>query len=80
VIARARELLDIFSRERLRGVDDSSGANIPEAKTALENGRTLFEESAPHPVIEILKSLDVENLTPMQAMIQLQDLQKQARE
>jgi len=80
VIARARELLDIFSRERLRGVDDPSGAQIPDAKSTPENGRTLFEESAPHPIIEILKSLDVENLTPMQAMIQLQDLQKQARE
>ncbi len=83
VIARARELLDIFSREKLRGVEsgDVPPAIAPPMQT---NGDrpSLFDESPaapqPHPVVESLKTLDVDNLTPLEAMLKLQDLRKRA--
>ncbi|HEX8834221.1 MAG TPA: hypothetical protein VF719_08470, partial [Abditibacteriaceae bacterium] len=41
--------------------------------------RTLFDAAPePHPVVELLKSLDIDNLTPMEAMLKLQELRKQA--
>jgi DNA mismatch repair protein MutS len=85
VIARAKELLEIFSRERLRGVETET-SQITAAPIMAEGQhgpvRNLFEEPPgfePHPVVEALKSLDIENLTPMEAMMKLAELQKQAR-
>ncbi len=79
VIARARELLDIFSRERLRGLENTEA--VPPPQIASTNGKaSLFEEAptATHPVVETLKALDVDNLTPMEAIVKLQELRKQA--
>lgn len=86
VIARARELLDIFSRERLRGVDGSAipvpEPPAPQPKRKAGSRPSLFDEQAPaqpHPLIETLKHLDIDNLTPMEAMLRLQEFQKEAR-
>lgn len=79
VIARAHELLGIFSRERLRGVEDGNGdtpAPIPPPAKP-----SLFDPAAPtepHPVVTALRTLDVDNLTPLEAIVKLQDLRKQA--
>jgi DNA mismatch repair protein MutS len=78
VISRAKELLDTFSQERLRGE-----GSTPEASAAppMQNVN-LFDHagSTPeaHPLIEEIKSLDVENLTPLEAIIKLQELKKKA--
>ncbi|MDF2440051.1 MAG: mismatch repair protein MutS, partial [Abditibacteriota bacterium] len=81
VIARAKELLDIFSRERLRGQDDPSGA-IPPAPNTASGAPSLFDGAQStlpaHPVVEVLKTLDVDNLTPLEAIVKLQELRKQA--
>jgi len=86
VIARAGELLDIFSRERLRGVEGSSipvpEPPAPQPKRKAASRSSLFDEQAPadpHPLIEALKVLDIDNLTPMEAMLRLQEFQKEAR-
>ena len=74
VIARAKELLDIFSRERLRGQDVET-----QAITAPSQKPSLFDETvAPNPIVEELKKLDTDNLTPMEAIVKLQDLRKKA--
>jgi DNA mismatch repair protein MutS len=81
VIARARELLDIFSRERLRGVDEVA-TPVALSSSRMNEKPSLFDEvspnAEPHPVVESLKSLDVDNLTPLEAIVKLQELRKQA--
>ena len=77
VIARAKELLETFSQERLKGeVSTPAAAKPPSQKV------NLFEQAAstpePHPIIEELKALDVDNLTPLEAIIKLQELRKRA--
>lgn len=80
VIARAQELLEIFSRERLRGQEADTAA-IPAPRPKAPVGLTLFDEPAePHPVVEALQKIDVDNLTPMEAMWKLAELQKMVRE
>ncbi len=75
VINRARELLETFSQEKLRGQNVETGA-IPLA----QNGN-LFAENAPeNPALDALRNLEIQELTPVQAMIQLEQLQKLARE
>jgi DNA mismatch repair protein MutS len=83
VVTRASELLDIFSRERLRGQDVETAAvsETPQfngRKASTRNGSMSLFESEPHPVVEALKKLDVDNLTPLEAMVKLQELRKQA--
>jgi DNA mismatch repair protein MutS len=80
VIARAQELLDIFSRERLRGQEAQTEA-IPAARSTVDFDRTsLFDEpQKPNPALEELKKIDVDNLTPMEAMWKLAELQKLAQ-
>jgi len=85
VVARAGELLEIFSRERLKGETAPLCANEPSTPPPAHNGAaSLFSEPPstpePHPVIETLKSLDVDNLTPLEAIVQLQALQKRVLE
>jgi DNA mismatch repair protein MutS len=78
VIARAGELLEIFSQERLRGEAASTPLPAPSLQPQVSS---LFDESTPappHPVIEELKSLDVDNLTPLEAIVKLQELRKKA--
>ncbi len=84
VIRRARELLEAFSRERLRGQhvepDQIPGAQgspvLAEPTSPVE--REANGSSAPHPVVEELKGLDVDNLTPLEAIVKLQELRKKA--
>lgn len=75
VIARAKELLDIFSRERLRGQEADVGAIPAPSATAKPS---LFDEAPPHPLVEELKKLDTDNLTPLEAIVKLQELRKKA--
>jgi DNA mismatch repair protein MutS len=74
VIARAKELLDIFSRERLRGQEvETQSITAPAPQKP-----SLFEEATIHPIVEELKKLDTDNLTPLEAIVKLQELRKKA--
>ncbi|BCM90746.1 DNA mismatch repair protein MutS [Abditibacteriota bacterium] len=81
VIQRAKELLDSFSQERLRGQHVET---VPVASAPMANG-SLFDESqngvvaiAPNPVLEALKAIDVDNLTPLEALVKLGEMRKMA--
>ena len=76
VVARAKELLESFSQERLRGQHVEA---VPLASSPMENG-TLFEQTTvvQNPVVEVLKSLDVDNLTPLEALVKLGEMRKMA--
>jgi DNA mismatch repair protein MutS len=80
VIRRSRELLDIFSRERLRGQNVET-AHVPAMQKAANGTAGLFDGASDvpetHPVVESLKNLDVDNLTPLEAIVKLQELRKQ---
>jgi DNA mismatch repair protein MutS len=81
VIARAGELLEIFSQERLRGEVANVERPTPNVQLPTSN---LFDHAEstpapPHPVIEELKALDVDNLTPLEAIVKLQELKKTAQ-
>ena len=87
VIQRARELLEIFSREKLRGIETpentpaSTRANAEREYSYKSPSPSLFEENAPaapHPVLLELAALDTDNLTPMQALLALQKLKREA--
>jgi len=80
VILRANELLELFSRERLQGREQEILATSAPANKA--KMPSLFEEASlpENPVIQILRDLDVENLTPLEAIVKLQELQKVARQ
>ena len=77
VVSRARELLESFSQEKLRGQSpDMAQIEAPRAAT---NG-DLFGEPAPeNPALLELKMLEVSEMTPVQAMIKLEQLQKLAK-
>lgn len=79
VIKRAQELLDVFSQERLRGQNVET-AQIPKARATAQNGNLFAEaeSSGPHPALEALKALDVDNLTPLEALVKLQEVRKMA--
>ncbi len=80
VVQRAKELLESFSQERLRGQHVES---VPLASAPMANGN-LFEAppqnvaAAPNPVLEALKAIDVDNLTPLEALVKLGEMRKMA--
>ena len=80
VIARANELLETFAQERLRGdlaAGEPSAASV-QAPTANLFEHTESSPATPHPILETLRNIDVENLTPLEAIIKLQELKKAA--
>ncbi len=77
VVERAKEVLHSLEREDLgREVGPSQEAA---GKIAPSVQLQLFE-AAPHPVVEELKELDVENMTPVQALQALAELRRKAEE
>ena len=70
VIGRARTLLAELERS-------GSGVNAP-ARAAPVEQLPLFE-SPPHPVIELLRDLNIHHMTPVQALVTLAELADQAR-
>jgi DNA mismatch repair protein MutS len=78
VIKRAKELLDVFSQERLRG-EVANVQNIPAPKANLKTASMFDEEPIPeNPALEELRKLEIQEMTPIQAMIKLEQLQKLA--
>ena len=72
VIHRAQEILAELEREGARG---------PVLRRAEPTARQLaLFSTEPHPVVEALRQLDVNSLTPLEAISKLYELQKQAQE
>jgi len=77
VVERATEVLHSLEREDLgREVGPSQEAA---GRIAPSVQLQLFE-AAPHPVVEELKDLDVENMTPVQALQALAELRRKAED
>jgi len=78
VISRAKEILTGLERGGARAAGDLLGqeTSIPTTKQRLQ--MTLFEAEK-HPVLEELETLDVTALTPIEAMMKLDELQRKTR-
>jgi DNA mismatch repair protein MutS len=75
VIARAKAVLELLESEQL-ATDLAKGGRRPSAKPADQLG--LFA-APPHPVLEKLKALEVDELTPLAALQLLASLKDEAR-
>lgn len=77
VIDRAREILKSFEKGGAGANRDlgSGAASVTQRKQKVQ--LTLFE-AEPHPVIEELQSLDVTSLTPIEALMKLDELKRKA--
>ena len=73
VVRRAREVLGTLEEEH-RVVPGS-----PPAPSDPEQLDLLGHAAIPHPLLERLRELDLDSLTPIQALIRLSELQKEAR-
>ncbi len=82
VIERAREILRVLEGEHLVGAHDDSGggsASRPKAGRATVATDQLGLFAAPHPVVERLASLDVNTITPIDALTILARLVDEAK-
>jgi DNA mismatch repair protein MutS len=79
VIARAREILTSLERGGARAAGDLIGqdATIPTTKQKVQ--LTLFEAER-HPVVDELDELDVTALTPVEAMMKLDELVRKVKQ
>lgn len=77
VIERARELLAHLERQKSDFKTPSFVQDPPPSGKPKQ--KTLFDEP-PHPALVALKGLQVENLTPIEALTKLYELQKLAQE
>jgi DNA mismatch repair protein MutS len=79
VIGRAREILRALERSGARAGMDliSADAQIPTKRQKVQ--MTLFEAEK-HPVVEELEALDVTALTPVEALMKLDALQRRVRQ
>ena len=79
VVQRAKQLLaelegsNKAERQRIRGIMQQGSAADPQIQLS------LFAAQVEHPVIEMLRELRVEELSPIEALTMLYDLQRQAR-
>jgi DNA mismatch repair protein MutS len=86
VIRRATELLAALEgREQPAALPDSAPppaappANTPAAPPAPEPAQLSLFDVAPNPVVEYLKRLNINELTPLEALTRLYELQKLAQ-
>ena len=77
VVERARDILENLQKDSLRGnIRSRFSEKAPEEKQF-----NFFEGGyADHPVVEELKRLDIDNLTPMEAFKKLAEMKKNAQE
>lgn len=79
VVQRAKQLLaelegsNKAERQRIRGIMQQGSVADPQIQLS------LFAAQAEHPVIEMLRELRIEELSPIEALTLLYDLQRQAR-
>jgi DNA mismatch repair protein MutS len=79
VITRAKEVLAELERNGTRAGSDllPKETSIPATRQKLQ--LTLFEAEK-HPVVEELENLDITTLTPIEALMKLDELQRKARQ
>jgi DNA mismatch repair protein MutS len=78
VVTRAREILEALERDELsRGGRPSLTAGSP---TAASGQLGLFHAPSPedHPAVKRLRGIDIDRLTPLEALTLLADLKKEA--
>ena len=75
VLTRARGILRLLEGGHLV----TSGASTTRTPPASDEQLSLTLPSAPHPVLERLRSLDPNAMTPLQAIQQLDELARAAR-
>jgi DNA mismatch repair protein MutS len=76
VVARAAEILRALERDELArgGRPAVSGAAAPDQQQL-----ALFQAPGDHPILERLRQLDVDRLTPLEALTLLAELRREAR-
>jgi DNA mismatch repair protein MutS len=88
VIRRAREVLKLLEEEQLStlghrtaGMDKPNGSVAPDsgARASREMEQLALFAPAPHPVVEQLRSVDVNSMTPLQALSLLATLASDAQ-
>lgn len=79
VIERARELLAHLERQGSDFKKPSFAPDAPPSDGGKPQQKALFD-APPHPVLEALKQFEIENLTPIEALTKLYELQKLARQ
>lgn len=80
VIQRAREILSNLEQNALTPNHQPKLALKKSRKVKDDAGQLDFFSGPEHPIVSDLKSLDVNNLTPMQAMLKLAELKERIRE
>lgn len=78
VTVRAREVLESLSVEHAGRVDTQKVRASNKASASAQLG--LFTEFIPHPVVDALREIKLESMTPMQAFDALRGLQDQSRD
>ena len=77
VVARANEILKALEFDELRRGGRPSLSGAPPAN---QTQLGLFEPAATHPVLDRLRGVDVDRLTPLEALTLLADLKREAGE
>jgi len=77
VLTRAREIL--FDLECGNTIDIKSSARKPPRATTEDQIQLTFLDGLTHPVLEKLRSLDVNQLTPLEALRLLDELSRESR-
>ena len=79
VLMRAREIADELSENdvAIRADKISISDSLQKMNKEEERQLSLFDFSGPNPVIERIKALDIDNMTPMQALKVLHQLKKE---
>lgn len=79
VIARARALLKLLEGEQIVAALSGKAGIAARAPRAVPDQLGLFGSAFPHPVVERLRALDVNTLTPLEALTLLARLTADAR-
>jgi DNA mismatch repair protein MutS len=87
VISRANDVLKTIEEENIVRVSDETSGNKKGEKSSVFPSKkkltqlVLFEPNpTPHPLIEDIKKIDLENMTPLDAMNKLNEIKKKIEE
>jgi len=75
VVQRAEQILREFERRGVQGATQPPASDAPTVRTK-KLQLTLFEAEA-HPVLEALRALDITTLSPVEALLKLDELKRQ---
>jgi DNA mismatch repair protein MutS len=78
VVQRAEQILREFERRGVQGATQPPASDAPTIRTK-KLQLTLFEAEA-HPVLEALRALDITTLSPVEALLKLDELKRKLEE